>query len=105
MIRILVILSISCYLVQNVKSDSSEEDSDYSSSWLAEKEEPQNAAVSCIDYINIEDVESCFTAQCAAECVGDNLKVPEESQVRKSELRTFSFILFPECTRKLQLGL
>merc|ERR1719186_402958 len=93
--HIFVILFISCYLVQNIKSDSSssEEDNDYSyssledsdesSEWLNEKEDPQkgiNFKLECIDYINIEDVESCFVAQCAEECVASNLKVPEESQ-------------------------
>merc|ERR1719186_1871661 len=93
--HIFVILFISCYLVQNIKSDSSssEEDNDYSyssledddesSEWLTENEDPQkdfNFKLECIDYINIEDVESCFVAQCAAECVASNLKVPEESQ-------------------------
>ena len=86
----LVIFLVTCYLSNNVKSDSSssEEDSAESSEELFEIENiksnnqiQSNDQLECIDFIKIEEVESCFAAKCKAECVATNSKIAGASLV------------------------
>ena len=84
----LAIFLVSCYLSNNVKSDSSssEEDSAESSEELFGIENLQlniksEDQLECIDHPKIEDVESCFASKCKAECVAANIKTASKSQV------------------------
>eukprot|EP00090_Calanus_glacialis_P007690 TRINITY_DN16132_c0_g1_i5.p1 TRINITY_DN16132_c0_g1~~TRINITY_DN16132_c0_g1_i5.p1 ORF type:complete len:328 (+),score=93.38 TRINITY_DN16132_c0_g1_i5:137-1120(+) len=82
----LVIFLVTCYLSNNVKSDSSssEEDSAESSEELFGIENiniKSEDQLECIDFIKIEEVESCFAAKCKAECVAINGKIAGASQL------------------------
>ena len=82
----LVIFLVTFYLSNNVKSDSSssEEDSAESSEELFGIENiniKSDDQLECIDFIKIEEVESCFAAKCKAECVATNGKIAGASQV------------------------
>lgn len=87
----LLIFLIAYYLPNNVKSDSSssEEDSAESSEELFEVENIKSNSnikssenhMECVDFIKIEEVESCFSAKCKAECVAANSKIAGVSQL------------------------
>ena len=60
----------------NVKSDeSSSEESDESSEESSEEKYiKSDEQLECVDYLKVEEVESCFSKKCNSECVASNLK-------------------------------
>merc|ERR1712106_600223 len=97
----------------NVKSDeSSSEESDESSE---EKYVKSFEHLECVDYLKVEEVESCFTKKCKSECVASNLKtagvtkkfVPESCKLGcKNQISSFkkAQAVFPKTSAELLLG-
>ena len=99
--HILVLFLVTYCFSNQVKSDSSSSEEDCAESY--DNHIQSNYQLECIDFIKIEEVESCFAAKCKAECVAANIKIAGASQVHS--FRKIKITTLLACTRKLQLGM
>jgi len=101
----------------NVKSDesSSEESDESSEESFEDKYIKSDEHLECVDYLKVEEVESCFAKKCKSECVASNLKtagvtkkfVPESCKWGcKNQISSFkkAQVAFPRTSAELLLG-
>ena len=100
--QFLVIALVTCSFVTCDSDQSSSQESYESSEELFG--EPKYH-MQCVDFVNAEDVESCFAKKCEAECATSNIRVAKGSKVFSLIVVANNKRTTPDCAGILWLGL